>query len=98
MRLIRFGQSGQEKPGVLLKDGTRLDVSAATKDYDEAFFSGDAIESLRKWLDKNESTAPRVPASTRLGPPISRPSKIVCIGLTTRRTQANPKWRFRQNL
>ena len=55
MRLIRFGQNGHEKPGVLLRDGTRLDVSAATKDYDETFFSADAIESLRKWLDKNES-------------------------------------------
>jgi 2,4-diketo-3-deoxy-L-fuconate hydrolase len=84
MRLIRFGQSGHEKPGVLLKDGTRLDVSAATKDFDETFFSGDAIESLREWLGKNESSAPRVPSSMRLGPPISRPSKIVCIGLNYR--------------
>jgi 2,4-didehydro-3-deoxy-L-rhamnonate hydrolase len=84
MRLIRFGQGGHEKPGVLLTDGTRLDVSAATKDYDETFFAGDGIESLRDWLDKNESTAPHVPSSTRLGPPISRPSKIVCVGLNYR--------------
>lgn len=84
MKLIRFGRSGQEKPGVLLKGGTWLDVSGAVRDYDEAFFAENGIEFLREWLDKNESTAPPVPSSTRLGPPISRPSKIVCIGLNYR--------------
>jgi 2,4-diketo-3-deoxy-L-fuconate hydrolase len=84
MKLIRFGRSGQEKPGVLLKGGTWLDVSEAVRDYDGTFFAENGIESLREWLDKNESTAPRVPSSTRLGPPISRPSKIVCIGLNYR--------------
>ena len=84
MKLIRFGQNGQEKPGVLLKGGTWLDVSEAVRDYDGTFFAENGIESLREWLDKNESTAPRVPSSTRLGPPISRPSKIVCIGLNYR--------------
>jgi len=38
MRLIRFGELGQEKPGVLLKDGSRIDASAFGSDYDEAFF------------------------------------------------------------
>jgi hypothetical protein len=38
MRLIRFGEPGQEKPGVVLQNGTRLDVSAFVRDYDEAFF------------------------------------------------------------
>ena len=84
MRLIRFGQQGSEKPGVLLKDGARIDVSGVVSEYDEAFFSGNGIDTLRKWLDKNESTAPRVPSTTRLGPPICRPSKIVCIGLNYR--------------
>jgi 2,4-didehydro-3-deoxy-L-rhamnonate hydrolase len=84
MKLIRFGHQGSEKPGVLLKDGTRIDVSGAVSDYDEAFFAGNGIDTLRKWLDKNESTAPRVSAAARLGPPIYRPSKIVCIGLNYR--------------
>jgi 2,4-diketo-3-deoxy-L-fuconate hydrolase len=81
MKLIRFGESGQETPGILLQDSARLDVSSLTEDYDEDFFSDDGLHRLRMWLERNASSAPRVPGSVRLGPPISRPSKIVCIGL-----------------
>lgn len=84
MRLIRFGAPEAEKPGLLLKDDTRVDVSGAFGDYDEPFFANDGVEKLRKWLEVNESTAPRVPSSTRLGPPVCRPSKIVCVGLNYR--------------
>jgi len=84
MRLIRFGQKGTERPGVLLKDGTRVDVSGVSGDYDESFFAGNGLEALREWLEKNESTAPRVTSSIRLAPPICRPSKIVCVGLNYR--------------
>ena len=84
MRLIRFGNSGQEKPGLLLNDGTRIDASAFGSDYNEAFFAGDGVDRLRTWLDKNSASAPRVPASVRLGPAVCRPSKIVCIGLNYR--------------
>ena len=80
MRLIRFGEPGLEKPGVVLENGTRLDVSAFVRDYDEAFFANQGIEELRAKL----SSAPRVDQSIRLGPPICRPSKIVCIGLNFR--------------
>ncbi|HTV57354.1 MAG TPA: fumarylacetoacetate hydrolase family protein [Verrucomicrobiae bacterium] len=81
MKLIRFGEAGKEKPGVLNAEGAWLDVSAFGRDYDEDFFGGTGIEDLRGWLGKNESRAPRVPGGTRLGPAICRPSKIVCIGL-----------------
>ena len=84
MRLIRFGAQGTEKPGVLLKDDIRVDVSSAVGDYDELFFANNGVEKLHKWLEKNESTAPRVPSSVRLGPPVCRPSKIVCVGLNYR--------------
>lgn len=81
MKLIRFGEPGREKPGVLLGDGSRVDVSGFRSDYDEAFFGNDGLGALRRWLAQNSSSAPRVGSSIRLGPPISRPSKIVCIGL-----------------
>jgi len=81
MKLIRFGEPGKEIPGVLLQDSTRLDASTFTRDYDEGFFSDDGLRGLLKWLERNGSSAPRVPDSVRLGPPICRPSKIVCIGL-----------------
>ena len=67
-----------------MKDGTRVDVSGVSGDYDESFFAGNGIEALREWLEKNESTAPRVTSSIRLAPPICRPSKIVCVGLNYR--------------
>jgi len=81
MKLIRFGEAGQEKPGVQVEDGTRLDVSRFGSDYDEAFFESGGLRRLRDWLERNSEAAPRVDPFTRLGPPIRRPSKIVCIGL-----------------
>ena len=81
MKLIRFGNPGQEKPGLLLEDGRRIDVSDFGQDYDEAFFGGDGLERLATWAAAKEATAPTVDESVRLGPPLARPSKIVCIGL-----------------
>ena len=43
MKLIRFGEPGKEKPGVVLEDGSRIDVSAAVSDYDEKFFEGGGL-------------------------------------------------------
>ncbi len=84
MKLMRVGDPGREKPGVLLGDGTRVDVSRAVPDFDEAFFGGDGIANLARWLQGNAASAPRLPAPERLGPPLRRPSKIVCIGLNFR--------------
>jgi 2-keto-4-pentenoate hydratase/2-oxohepta-3-ene-1,7-dioic acid hydratase in catechol pathway len=84
MKLIRFGPPGAERPGLLLDQGRRLDVSAFGADYDEAFFAGDGVDALRAWLVRHEASAPRVPDEVRLGPPIRRPSKIVCIGVNFR--------------
>ncbi len=81
MKLIRFGEPGREKPGVLLEDGKRLDVSAAVNDYDEAFFGGGGLDTLRSWLGKNAASASVVSNDTRLGPCVARPSKLICIGL-----------------
>lgn len=84
MKLIRFGERGSEKPGILLNDQTRLDASGFGRDYDEAFFASGGVGALDEWLIKNAASAPRVHSSVRWGPPISRPSKIVCIGLNYR--------------
>lgn len=84
MKLIRFGEPGREQPGVQLPDGTRIDASAVIRDYDEAFFGGDGWQSLSDWLARDAARGPRIPAGARLGPPIARPSKIVCIGLNFR--------------
>jgi len=81
MKLIRFGKSGQEKPGVELPDGKRIDTSAFGEDYNEQFLTNNGLARLAEWLKTNQSTCPVVDASERLGAPLARPSKIVCIGL-----------------
>jgi 2,4-diketo-3-deoxy-L-fuconate hydrolase len=83
MKLIRFGPSGQEKTGVIA-GGRRLDVSAAFAAYDENFFASDGLARLAAWVSANAGSAPEVPADARLGSPIARPSKIICIGLNYR--------------
>ncbi|MGA8216154.1 MAG: fumarylacetoacetate hydrolase family protein [Candidatus Sulfotelmatobacter sp.] len=84
MKLIRFGEPGKERPGLIMEDATRLDVSNCVQDYDEAFFANDGLTRLKQWLKENSTSASQVAASVRLGSPISRPSKIVCIGLNFR--------------
>jgi 2-keto-4-pentenoate hydratase/2-oxohepta-3-ene-1,7-dioic acid hydratase in catechol pathway len=91
MKLIRFGRSGAETPGILLNDGTRLDTSGFAADYDEHFFADAGLDGLREWLKSNSASAPRVSNSVRLGPPVGRPSKIVCIGLNFRDHAAESK-------
>src|SRR5256886_14048595 len=84
MKLIRFGEMGREKPGVLLEDGSRLDVSGFGSDYDEAFFAGGGIAKLRTWVARQGASSLRVREAVRLGPPICRPGQIGCIGLNFR--------------
>ncbi len=91
MKLIRFGDHGKEKPGLLLKDGSRIDASAFGADYDEKFFADGGLSKLDSWLRINSAVAPRIPLSVRLGSPICRPSKIVCIGLNYRDHAAETK-------
>ncbi|HEY5917321.1 MAG TPA: fumarylacetoacetate hydrolase family protein [Chryseolinea sp.] len=79
MKILRFGELGKEKPGVLV-NGEILDVSSFGQDFNEDFFGTDGLDRLSKWL-KNNSSLPKVAAGARLGCPILRPSKIICVGL-----------------
>lgn len=81
MKLIRFGEKNKEKPGIQLDDDQRIDVSSFIDDYDENFFYKIGIKKLRNWLNKNKEKCPIIDNNIRIGPPISRPSKIVCVGL-----------------
>ena len=84
MKLLRCGSPGLETTCVELADGARIDVSGCAADFDEAFFAADGLFELRQWVDEHASRAPRVDTSIRIGPPVTRPSKIVCIGLNFR--------------
>jgi len=78
MKLIRYGEAGKEKPGVIIDDRW-FDVSNYFNDYDEKFFEGDGIALLNKLI--NEAELKEISRDIRLGPPVARPSKIICIGL-----------------
>nr|WP_121270489.1 fumarylacetoacetate hydrolase family protein [Pedobacter schmidteae] len=80
MKLIRWGAADQEKIGVILND-TWYDTSAFGEDYNEQFFKDNGLEKLEAFVKANADKLPVVPAGTRLGSPVARPSKIVCIGL-----------------
>ena len=78
MKLIRFGEAGYERPGVIINDKW-FDVSDYIDEYDEEFFENDGIKLLNKLI--HEAELKPLSNDTRLGPPIARPSKIICIGL-----------------
>jgi len=80
MKLIRYGEINQEKPGILIDD-VYYDVSAFGGDFNEAFFENDGLSRLKQFLDANKGKLEKIPEGSRLGSPIARPSKIVCIGL-----------------
>lgn len=80
MKLIRFGEFGKEKPGVII-EGKRYDASGFGEDYNEQFFENDGLTRLAAWLESNQGTLTEVAEDVRLGSCVARPSKIVCIGL-----------------
>ncbi|SNZ01758.1 fumarylacetoacetate hydrolase family protein [Flagellimonas pacifica] len=80
MKLIRFGNIGNERPGVLLEDGRRIDVSHLFEDYNESFFNNDGLNKLEIYIDSTLEYT-EVGNDVRLGSPVSMPSKIICIGL-----------------
>ncbi|MXV14930.1 fumarylacetoacetate hydrolase family protein [Hufsiella ginkgonis] len=80
MKLIRWGQPGQEKTGVII-NGVKLDTSAFGEDYNEQFFETGGLGRLSAFVAGNEGRLPAIDDGERLGSPIARPSKIICIGL-----------------
>ena len=92
MKLIRFGEAGKEKSGVIIND-KRYDTSAFGEDYNEQFFETDGLNRLSAFLKENNNL-PQISEDVRLGCPIGRPSKIVCIGLNyvdhAKETNATP--------
>jgi len=92
MKLIRFGEAGKEKTGVIIND-KRYDTSAFGEDYNEQFFETGGLGRLADFLKANNDL-PQVNDDVRLGCPTGRPSKIVCIGLNyvdhAKETNATP--------
>ena len=80
MKLIRFGEVGREKPGILDAQGRRKDLSDTFGDWDRAFFQVDGLAALRAYL-ATAPNLPDVPAEARWGACVARPGKLLGIGL-----------------
>lgn len=78
MKLVRFGEAGRERPGLIDADGALRDLSAVLPDLDGGALSPASLARLRA-LDP--AALPAVPPGTRLGPPLAGVGKIVGIGL-----------------
>ena len=80
MKLIRYGEINKEKTGIII-DNNYYDTSAFGEDYNERFFESDGLSRLQKFIESNKGQLPEISKQMRLGSPVARPSKIICIGL-----------------
>ncbi|MET8506213.1 fumarylacetoacetate hydrolase family protein [Streptomyces sp. NPDC004787] len=81
MKLLRVGPAGAERPALLDQDGTLRDLSALVEDIDGALLAdGSALDRIRAALGAGVLPA-LDPAGLRIGPPVGRIGKVVCIGL-----------------
>ncbi|GAB5505413.1 MAG: fumarylacetoacetate hydrolase family protein [Rhizobiaceae bacterium] len=78
MKLVRFGESGAEKPGIVDADGAIRDLSGVVSDI-----GGEAIspDGLAKLAAVDPASLPLAPAGARLGPCVAGTGKFICIGL-----------------
>jgi 2-keto-4-pentenoate hydratase/2-oxohepta-3-ene-1,7-dioic acid hydratase in catechol pathway len=78
MRIARIGSAGQEKPAVVSADEYIL-VDSLIDDWSRESLEAGAMATV---AGANLSGLPRVAkGSTRIGPPINRPTKVICVGL-----------------
>jgi 2-keto-4-pentenoate hydratase/2-oxohepta-3-ene-1,7-dioic acid hydratase in catechol pathway len=78
MKLLRYGDAGRERPGLLDADGRMRDLSSVVSDI-----AGDTLlpENLARLRDTDGSGLPEVPGNPRIGPCVGSVGKIVCVGL-----------------
>jgi 2-keto-4-pentenoate hydratase/2-oxohepta-3-ene-1,7-dioic acid hydratase in catechol pathway len=79
MKLARLGKFGSEKPAIVISDTEAVFVDDVVADFNRETLSNGAIEKLKK-LDL--ASRPKVKISDyRLGSPVARPTKAICVGL-----------------
>jgi 2,4-diketo-3-deoxy-L-fuconate hydrolase len=84
MKLFRHGPVGKERPGVRVEGKGDLDVGAFGEDFDEEFFASRGTERLSAWMEAHPESCLPLAQPIRYGPPVKKPSKIVCVGLNYR--------------
>jgi len=78
MKIVRFGEPGQEKPGIIDLDNNIRDLSGEVTDITGEFLESGGLSKLAQ-LDIN--SLPIASGSPRLGVPVAEVPKIICIGL-----------------
>ena len=78
MKLVRYGEAGKEKPGILDAQGAIRDLSGVVKDIDVTAVPPEGLAKLRS---VKVDGLPKVSGNPRLGPPIANVPKLICIGL-----------------
>lgn len=78
MKLMRVGAKGQEKPAILLEDGSIRDISSLVDDIAGAALSDEALDQLR---GADLQSLPELSAEDRIGPCVGQIGKFLCIGL-----------------
>ncbi|MBN6037181.1 fumarylacetoacetate hydrolase family protein [Amycolatopsis sp. 195334CR] len=84
MQLLRLGDPGAERPFVRSAGGVLYDLSPLTADIDGAFLAADGLSRARAAVEAGELPSASE-SGQRVGPPIARPGKVVCVGLNYRR-------------
>ncbi|MFC4313546.1 fumarylacetoacetate hydrolase family protein [Steroidobacter flavus] len=78
MKLVRYGQPGAERPGILDRDGAIRDLSGVIRDIDGSVLTPQRLSELK---NVQVDTLPLVQGPVRFGPCVARPGKFLCIGL-----------------
>ena len=85
MKLLRYGPKGQEKPGLVDRDGKIRDLSGLVGDIDGAALTPSSLDRLRR---SDPASLPLVSGNPRLGPCVGRVPKFIAIGLNYRQHAA----------
>ncbi|MHC9046905.1 fumarylacetoacetate hydrolase family protein [Microbacterium saperdae] len=80
MELMRLGAVGDEHPFVRDEAGTVYDLAPVTRDIDGAFLASDGIARVRDALERGV-LQPADVDGLRVGPPVARPTAVICIGM-----------------
>ena len=78
MKLLRIGEKGQEKPGIIDSNGKIRDISSHIKDLNPSNLN---FETISKIQNADLSNLPELPSNVRVGSCITDPGKFVAIGL-----------------
>ena len=78
MKLLRFGETGAEKPGIIDTDGNIRDLSGIVDDIAGETLSDKGLKAIRS---TDSISLPLVSADTRLGTCVAGTGKFICIGL-----------------